>query len=106
MTNKELSKPFKMLTSLMEVHGENPFRIKNYAQALMQIMLRFGMAHTIVLDHDSKFFATFKATCELIELSTHTLSSSNHDPMIVERVNRFLNKALKTLMQEWHNNLC
>ena len=70
------------------------------AQALMQIMLRFGMAHTIVLDRDSKFFATFKAVCELLVLNVHTLSSFNHDPMIVERINRFFNKGMKILCQE------
>ena len=28
-----------------------------YAQALLMIMLRFGLAHTIVLDKDSKFYS-------------------------------------------------
>ena len=30
-----------------------------YAQALLMIMLRFSFTHTIVLDKDSKFYATF-----------------------------------------------
>ena len=73
---------------------------ETFAQGLMQVMLRFGMAHTIVLDRDSKFFKTFEATCQLLELNIHTLSSDNHDPMIVERVTRYLNKGLKILCQE------
>ena len=58
------------------------------------------MAHTIVLDRDSKFFKTFQKPCELLELNVHTLSSDNHDPMIIEHINRFLNKGLKILCQE------
>ena len=34
-----------------------------YAQALLMIMMRFGFAHTILLDKDSKFYATFTHTC-------------------------------------------
>ena len=30
-----------------------------FAQAIMAVMLRHGFAHTLVLDWDSKFFATF-----------------------------------------------
>ena len=71
-----------------------------YAQALSMIMLRFGLAHTIVLDKDSKFYATFKQTCELLQINVHTVSSENHNPMIVERVNRYLNKGLKIFTQE------
>ena len=37
-----------------------------YAQALLMIMLRFGFAHTIVLDKDSKCYATFAQTCQLM----------------------------------------
>ena len=71
-----------------------------FAQAVMSVMLRYGMAHTIVIDKNSKFYATFEAACELLELNVHTLSSGNHDPMLVERVGRFLNKELKIMCQE------
>ena len=70
-----------------------------YAQALLMIMLRFGFAHTIVLDKDSKFYATFAQTCQLMNLNVHTVSSENHEPMIVERINRYLNKGIKILQK-------
>ena len=66
-----------------------------YAQALLMIMLRFGLAHTIVLDADKKFYNTFRQMCELLRLNVHTISGENHDPMLVERVNLHLNKGLK-----------
>lgn len=37
VTNKEIAQQFKTLTSLMEVHGENPFKVRSYAQAVIQI---------------------------------------------------------------------
>ncbi len=36
MTNKEIAQSFKLLVSLLEVHGENPFKIRTYAQAQLQ----------------------------------------------------------------------
>ena len=72
----------------------------NYAQALVMTMLRYGIAHTIVLDKDSKFYATFRQTCELLQLNAHTISGGNHNPMIVERINRYYNKGLKIFTNE------
>ena len=34
--------------------------------------------------------------CELMDLTIHTVSSDNHGSMLVERVNRYLNKCFKT----------
>ena len=71
-----------------------------YAQALSMIMLRFRLAHTIVLDIDSKFYAVFSQSCLLLDLYVHTVGSENHDAIIVERVSRYLNKGLKIFTQE------
>ena len=64
------------------------------------IMLRFGLARTIVLDKDSNFYAVFAQSCLLLDLNVHTVSSDNHDAIIVERVNRYLNKGLKIFTQD------
>ena len=37
MTNKELARQFDLLAKLMELHGENPFRIRSYANAYQAI---------------------------------------------------------------------
>ena len=37
MTNKELSKIFKLSASLMELHDENPFKIKAFSGAVYAI---------------------------------------------------------------------
>ena len=58
-----------------------------YAQALSMIILRFVLEHTIFLDKDSKFYAVFAQSCLILDLNVHTVSSENHDAIIVERVN-------------------
>ena len=43
-----------------------------YAHALLMIMLRFGLVHTIVLNADKKFYNTFQQMCKLLHLNVHT----------------------------------
>jgi hypothetical protein len=70
------------------------------AQASLVIMLQFGLSHTIVLDTDNKFYNTFKKTCQLMDLNVHTIGNENHDPMIIELVNRNLKKRLEIFTLE------
>jgi hypothetical protein len=71
-----------------------------FAAGLMKIQLRFGLCHTIVLDKDTYFFGTFKEACNLLQLNRHVLLGNNHNPMMVERINRYLNKGLKIMANE------
>jgi hypothetical protein len=66
----------------------------------MNIQLRFGLCHTIVLDKDSRFFGAFKEACDLLQLNCHVLLGGNHNPMMVEPVNCYLNKGLKVMTNE------
>ena len=70
-----------------------------YAQALLIIMLCLGLAHIIVLDKDSKFHTTFAETCQLMNFNVHTISGENHNLIIVERVNRYLNKGTNIFLK-------
>ena len=65
-----------------------------FATALMKIWLLFGFSHTIVVDKDSKFLGESKNTAALLKINIHILLGGNHDPMIVERICRFLNSCL------------
>jgi hypothetical protein len=71
-----------------------------FASGMMKIQLRFGFCHTIVLDKDSKFLGAFKEAVNLLQINRHVLSGGNHNPMLVERVNRYLNKGLKIMTNE------
>ena len=71
-----------------------------YAKALLMIVLRFGLTHTIVLYAEKKFYNAFRQMCELLRLNVHTISGEIHDPMLVERVNSCFNKGSKIFTQE------
>jgi hypothetical protein len=88
MTSFAVMEPIKHATS------------QNFASAIMKIQLQIRLCHTIVLDKDSKFFGAFKEACNLLQLNQHVLSGGNHNPMMVERVNRYLNKGLKVMSNE------
>ena len=78
----------------------NHANAESFASALMKIQLRFGLCHTIVLDKDSKFLGVFKESLDLLKIHYHILSGENHNPMMVERINRYLNKGLKIMTNE------
>jgi hypothetical protein len=68
-----------------------------FASAIMKILLRYGFCHTGILDKDSKFFGICRKAINLLKLNCHVLSSANHNPTIVECVNRYLTKGLKIM---------
>ena len=88
------------MTSFGVMEGVSEESSTAFAAALMKFQLRYGFVHTIILDKDSKFYATFRETAQLLKIHTHTLSRENHDPMLVERINRYFNKFLKIFTAE------
>jgi hypothetical protein len=52
------------------------------------------------LDKDSKFFGVCCEVIDLLKINCHILSSANHNPMIVEQINRYLTKGLKIMCNE------
>ena len=66
----------------------------------MKIQLRFGLCHTIARDKDSKFVGVFKEAANLLQINHHVLLGGNHNGMLVQCVNRYLNKSLKIMTNE------
>jgi hypothetical protein len=58
-----------------------------FALAIMRILLQYGFCHLIILDKDSKFFGVCCEKINLLKINCHVLSSTNHNPMIMERIN-------------------
>ena len=46
-----------------------------------------------VLDKDANFFDVCSNALVLLQINRHVVSSSSHNPLLVERVNRFVKKA-------------
>jgi hypothetical protein len=68
-----------------------------YALAIMKIILQFGFCHTRVLDKDSKVYGMCRKALDLLKVNHHVLSSGNHNPMIVKRLNCYLNARLRIM---------
>ena len=66
----------------------------------MKILLRYGFCHTAVLDKDTKFYGVCREALDLLQINCHVLSGANHNPMLVERDNRYLTKGLKIMCNE------
>ncbi len=67
---------------------------QTFDAAIMKVMLCYGIAHTLVVNKDSKFLGTFKNNAALLHMNLHIFSGGNHDAMLVQQLNRFLNKLL------------
>jgi hypothetical protein len=78
----------------------NQMNAAGFAKAIMKILLANGLAHTIIIDKDSKFRAVFEETMELLQINLHTASGGNHDPILTERFHVFLNKSLTLFCNE------
>jgi hypothetical protein len=72
-----------------------------FASAIMRILLHYGFCHTVVLNKDNKFFGVCREALDLLCINCHVLSGSNHNPLLVERINRYLNKGLRIICNEW-----
>ncbi len=75
-----------------------------YASAIMKVILRYGFCHTIVLDKDSNFFGVCREALDLLKINCHVLSRGNHNPMLVECINRYLNQGLCIMCNERDSN--
>jgi hypothetical protein len=71
-----------------------------FASGIIKIQLRFGFCHTVVLNKDSKYFGSFKEAVDLLQINCLILLGGNHNPMLVEQVNHYLNKGLKIMTNE------
>jgi hypothetical protein len=73
---------------------------KTFALAIMKIIIQYGFCHTVVLNKDSKFFGVCRELLNLQKINCHVLSSGNHNPMLRERINRYLNEGLKIMVNK------
>jgi hypothetical protein len=94
------------MTTFGMMEGVTSANATTFAAALMKLQLRYGFFRALVLDKDSKFYSTFRETAALLKIQTHTLSGGNHDPMLVERLCRYFNKALKVFCNERGRDPC
>jgi hypothetical protein len=73
---------------------------KTFASGIMKVQLRYGFCQTVILDKYSKLFGVCSEALDLLQIKRRVLSGNNHNPMMVERINRYLMKGLKIMTNE------
>ena len=66
-----------------------------FSKTVYRIMMRYGLSALIVTDHDAKFKGQFKEMCKMLNIPHHLSARGNHNAVIVERFNRYLNSGMR-----------
>eukprot|EP00957_Ditylum_brightwellii_P075329 5723949-Ditylum_brightwellii.AAC.1 len=67
-------------------------------------MLRYGISQLVITDADSKFKGEFKEAMEILKIKHHMVSKGNHNAVMVERFNVFLNSSLTAFTNDRQTN--
>jgi hypothetical protein len=92
------------MTTFTAIEPVSEMTSKSFAKAVYKIMMRYGLASMIVTDPDSKFKGEFKDMCELLKIPHHLSAKGNHNAIIVERFNKFLNSGMRIFTSERGTN--
>ena len=88
------------MTGYAVIEGLDGMNSTIFSKVFMKIILQHGFCHTVIVDADPKFKAVFQETMRMLQVNFHMASGNNHDSILVERFNLFLNKGLKILCTE------
>lgn len=83
------------MTTFVAIKPVKEQNSKSFAKAVYQIMMRYGLAALIVTDPDSKFNKKNSEKCSLLKIPHHMSSKGNHNVIIIERFNKFLNSGMR-----------
>jgi hypothetical protein len=92
------------MTTFVAIEPIKDMTSKSFAKAVYKIMMRYGLAALIVTDPDSKFKKEFKEMCSLLKIPHHLSARGNHNAIIVERFNKFLNSGMRIFTSERGTN--
>ena len=71
----------------------NSITAKETTQSIIKrVFLVIGLPRMIIIDAGSEFAGLLKQVCDQLLIKYYTVSKGNHKAIIVERVNRYLNK--------------
>jgi hypothetical protein len=82
------------MTGFVAIKPLKEMNSTSFAKASYTIQLRYGLSHLMIIDADSKFKGEFVKAAELLKIKLHPVARGNHDAILVERFNRFLNSSL------------
>ena len=72
-----------------------------FTKVVMKVLLQHSICHTFIVDKDSKFRSLFEIIIgHILKINLYLTSGGNHDAIMVERFNAFLNKSLQIFCSE------
>jgi hypothetical protein len=75
-----------------------------FARAVYSILLRYGLSQVVITDPDSKFKGNFKEAFATLKIQHHLSARGNHNAILVERFNRYLNAGLRVFNNDRATN--
>jgi hypothetical protein len=85
---------YQLLMIVVLIEPLKEMNSTSFTKAANAIQLRYGLSHLMIIDTDSKFKGEFVKAAELLKIKLHPVTRGNHDAIMVERFNRFLNSSL------------
>jgi hypothetical protein len=77
----------------------------SFAGTVYSILLtRYGLSECVITDPDSKSKGNFKETFETLKVHHHMSARGNHNVILVERFNRYLNSGLRVFNGDHETN--
>jgi hypothetical protein len=76
----------------------------SFTRSVYVILLRYGLSHCVVTDPDSKFKGEFKKAFSTLVIHHHMGARGNHNGIIVECFNHFLNSGLRVFNNDRASN--
>jgi hypothetical protein len=92
------------MTGFVAIEPIKEANAKEFARATYKVQLRYGISHLLITDPDSKFKGVFANAAKLLKIKHHMTARGNHDAVLVERFNRFLNASLKVFNNDHETN--
>ena len=88
------------MTGFVMIEPIREYSSEEFERAYYVCMLWYGISHRLITDADSKFQEIFKQMINMLKINHHETARGHHDPILVERFNRFLNSCLKVFTND------
>jgi hypothetical protein len=92
------------MTGFTAIEPMKDMNSSSFARAVYSILLRYGLSECVITDPDSKFKGNFKEAFETLKIHHHMSARGNHNAILVERFNRYLNSGLRDFNGDHETN--
>jgi hypothetical protein len=92
------------MTGFAAIEPIKDMNSSSFAKAVYTILLRYGLAQCVITNPDYKFKGNFKEAFATLKVNHHLSARGNHNAILVERFNRYLNAGLQVFNNDRETN--